>query len=324
MKNIFDIIFILIILYIIYKLFFNFSNEYFEDISGFTIPSPTPSQTINTIITPGPSPTPSIVNPSPAPGPSPIIIDGINFTDYTKKYYSLFAPSPAAYSGLSPNPSFGLLNIPAPISSQTDVSINYIKYLTPEQEARISVGTIKYQTEFSKIYSIGSNFDALYDNYNNLISNSSIQLLNEVLTNTKFKANQNSMIINFNSGLKAVTSLYIKQDDVIDYAKYFVTIMNSIGTVGNSFTFVKVNPVSKEQFENQLRVNFTIEIKYKYPKANNGSLEIAPSDFTLVINVIMLFEKEYTNSNTRSYLETFAIIGVSNFEYLSGYTKNKK
>lgn len=317
MKNIFDIIFILIIGYIVYKLFFSLekTNEYFVN-SGLT-PTPTlTSMPIRTTIVPGPAP-----GPSPSPTPGLVIVNGVDMSDYTNKYYSLFSSSQTP--SLTPAPAFALLDIPA-LAKQLDISVSYVKRITPEQDARLSVGTLKFQTEFSKIYPIGTNFDALYDNYNNLISNSSIQLLNEILSNTKFKANQNSMIINFNPGLKQVASLYIKQEDIIEYGKYLVGLMNSVATIGNSFTFVKVNPIQKEQFENQLRVSFTIETKYKYPKTNNPSLEIAPSDFTLIINTVILFEKSYTRSNTRSYLETFAVLGISNFGYLSGFTKTRK
>jgi hypothetical protein len=52
-------------------------------------------------------------------------------------------------------------------------------------------------------------------------------------------------------------------------------------------------------------------------------MEISPSDFTILINVVMLFEKSLTNTNTNTYLETFSILGLSNLGFLSGYTKSK-
>ena len=243
--------------------------------------------------------------------------------DYKKKYFSVLEKSNAWLLGQSkiqaPAPSFSLLDIP--IIKSKDLTVNIVKKISPEQDARINLGTVKIQTEFSKIYPIGTNFDGLFDNYNNLISNTSISLLNEIFENVKTKANESSSIINFNPGFKLVKSLYIKQEDVFDYAKYYISLMNSVATVGNSFTLIKVKAISKEQYENQLRVNFTIESKYLYPKSAKFSMEISPSDFTILINVVMLFEKSLTNTNT--YLETFSILGLSNLGFLSGYTKSK-
>jgi len=334
MENIFNIIFIFVLGYIVYNIYFLQSKSKSKSIDHFNVivPSPSPAfapapiAALELLRSPSPAFAPAF---APAPGPTPFvvnIVNGVNMDDYKKKYFSILAKPNAWLLGNSQNkaaaPSFSLLDIP--VIKNTDVSVNVVKKISPEQDARMNLGTVKIQTEFSKIYPIGTNFDALFDNYNNLISNTSISLLNEIFANVKAKANESSAIINFNPGFKQVKSLYIKQEDVFDYAKYFVSIMNSVATVGNSFTLIKVNPISKEQYENQLRVNFTIESKYLYPKAANSSLEIAPSDFTILINVVMLFEKSLTNSNSSTYLETFAILGLSNFGFLAGYTKSKK
>jgi hypothetical protein len=399
MRNIFNVIFILIIGYIISKVFFN-STSSNKPIDHFDtlVPSPAPTSSLEQILSSAPGPTPGqilspafapspdlvqilspafapssgpspafapapdlvqILSPAfapapglspafapapglspafapapglspafaPAPGPSPFMINGINMSDYTANYYSLFNRKINQGSSPSP-PSFYMFDLPflsgpspAPTAQNT---ISVIKKITPEQDVRSTIGTVKFNTEFSKIYPIGTNFDPVYSNYSTLISNTSIGLLNEILAAAKFKANQNSQIINFNSGLKQVKSVLVQESDVTEYAKYLVSLMNTVSSVGNSFVFVKANPIVKEQYENQLRLNFTIETIYKYPKSANPVLEIAPSDFTLLLNVVMLFEKSYSNPTTQTYLETFGVLGLSNFGYLAGYSKSKK
>jgi hypothetical protein len=328
MENIFNIIFIFVLGYIIYKIYFlqKKSKSQSKQIDNFADLTPAPAPDFAPAPVPvfAPAPVPVFAPAfAPAPGPTPFV-NGVNMDEYTKNYLSVFAkPSRSPNPSQPVNaPSFSLLDIP--VIKSPDVSVNIIKRPSPEQVTRANIGTVRIQTEFSKIYPVGTNFDAIFDNYNNLISNTSISLLNEIFANVKTKANESSSIINFNPGFKQVKSLYIKQEDVDEYGKYFVSLMNSVATVGNSFILLKVNPISKEQFENQLRVNFTIEVKYKYPKADNTSLEIPPSDFTLLVNVVMLFEKSLTNSNSSTYVETFAIQGLSNFGFLAGYTKSKK
>jgi hypothetical protein len=196
-----------------------------------------------------------------------------------------------------------------------------IKTITPEQLVRSELGTNKMQVEYSKIYPIGINFDIQFNNYNNLLANSSITLLNEIFINTKYKANENSTIINFNPGLKQVKSLFLKESEILDYGKYIVSLMNSVSTIGNSFLFIKINPILKEQFENQIKINFQIDIKYNYPKSNNEQILLTPKDFNLLVNVVMLFDKNMYNSNKNVYLETLSLIGISNYGFLAGYSK---
>jgi len=198
-----------------------------------------------------------------------------------------------------------------------------IKTITPEQLVRTELGTNKTQVEYSKMYPIGINFDIQFNNYNNLLANSSITLLNEVFINTKYKANQNSTIVNFNPGLKKVESLFLKESDILDYGKYIVSLMNSVSTIGNSFLFIKINPIVKEQFDNQIKTNFQIEIKYNYPKSDkiNEQTVLTPKDFNLLVNVVMLFEKNMYNSSQNVYLETLSLIGISNYGFLAGYSK---
>ncbi len=365
MTNIFNFIFILIIGYIISNIFFNLTpnNKPIDHFDTLT-PAPTPDLTpapypviltpapYPVILTPAPTPdltpapSPVILTPAPSPvlapapyslapafapspGPSPFVVNGVNMTDYTANYYSLFnsKPDPTKKINNAVLPSFYMLDIPvpalAPAPTAQETKISVAKKITPEQEARSTIGTVTFQTEFSKIYPIGTNFDPIYSNYTSLISNTSIGLLNEILAATKFKANQNSRIINFNSGLKQVKSLLIKEEDVIEYGKYLISTMNSVSSVGNSFEFVKVNPIVKEQYENQVRINFTVETLYKYPKSKNESLEIKPTDFKLLINVVLLFEKSFSNPKPETYLETASILGLSSSGYLSGYSKSK-
>ncbi len=344
MENIFNFIFILIIGYIISRVFFK-SIDHFDTsapapdlvLTSTYAPSPdyVPAPAPDYILAPAFAPAPDyILAPAfaPAPGPSPFIVAGVNMTDYTANYFSLFNSKPTLAPSTIPvsSPSFYNLDIPvASVPSKTeplakDTKVSVVKKINPEQDARATIGTVKFQTEFTKIYPIGTNFDPLYSNYSNLISNTSIDLLNEILAATKFKANQNSQIINFNPTLKLVKSLLVKESDVLEYGKYLVSTMNSVSSVGNSFVFVKANPIVKEQYENQLRLNFTIETIYKYPKAADPGVEITPNSFTLLLNVVMLFEKSASNPKNQSYLETFGVLGLSSLGYLAGYSKSKK
>ena len=214
------------------------------------------------------------------------------------------------------------ISAPAPAAIINESKNNIKLKQTPEQSVRSDIGTIRMQVEYSKIYPIGINFDAQFNNYNNLLSNTSLSILNEIFSNTKYKANEKSTIINFNSGLNKVNSLYLTENNVIDYGNYIVTLMNSVATMNNSFSLKKVNPIVKEQFKNQIRLNFQIEILYNYPKSKNTKVEIIPNDFTLLANVVILFEKNAINSNINTYLETLSLIGIDNYGFLAGYSKN--
>jgi hypothetical protein len=188
------------------------------------------------------------------------------------------------------------IDIELPKLSTTLTLDNYTQTKpSTEQEARATVGTVRSQVEYSKIYPIGINFDAQFNNYNNLLSNTSISILNEILTNTQYKANEKSSIINFNSGFKQVQSLLVTENDVLDYGNYIVSLMNGVSNNGNSFLLKKVIPITKEQYESQIRLNFQIEVLYKYPKSNKNQVELVPKEFTILLNTIMLFEKNATN-----------------------------
>ena len=198
----------------------------------------------------------------------------------------------------------------------------------------INTSTNKIIIDFPKFYPITTNFDPIFYNYNNLLSNTSISIINEILINTINKVNENSYIIYFNPNLKQVSSLLLLDDNVIDFAKYLISIMNSVSIIGNSFTFNKVIPVSKEQYENQVRINFHLEIIYNYPKSKNKQYDITPSDFPLTLNIVVLFEKIYQNEDlffktnqkntTNIYLETLTLMDIINSGYLPGnYTKTK-
>jgi hypothetical protein len=190
------------------------------------------------------------------------------------------------------------IDIVLPKLSTDLVLDNYTKTNpSTEQLARATIGTVRSQVEYSKIYPIGINFDAQFNNYNNLLSNTSISLLNEILTNTKYKANEKSTIINFNPSFKAVQSLLVTENDVLDYGNYIVSLMNGVSVFANAFSLKKVIPIIKEQFDNQIRLNFHIEILYKYPKSKKDQVEMVPKDFTILLNAVMLFEKIATNSN---------------------------
>jgi hypothetical protein len=114
---------------------------------------------------------------------------------------------------------------------------------------------------FPKYYPISTNFDPVYNNYNNLLENSSISVLNNILEKTINKANENTHIIYFNPSLKQTKFLKLYEKNIINFAKYIISIMNSITEKQHSFVFKGVNPVSKEQIENHKLVvtNYYVE-----------------------------------------------------------------
>ena len=211
---------------------------------------------------------------------------------------------------------------------------NLITDINPNQD-KISDNVFnQILINFPKIYPITTNFDPEYSNYNNLLSNTSISIINEILSNTINKTNTNIPIIYFNPTLKPISSLPLIEANIVDFAQYIVSIMNSVSIINNSFTFKKAVPISKEQCENQVKINFHLEIIYNYPKSKISQLELTPMDFPLTLNVIILFEKLYQNEDlffktvqnktTNIYLHTLALIDITNSGYLPGnYTKNK-
>ena len=190
---------------------------------------------------------------------------------------------------------------------------------SPEQLVRNSLGTNKIEVEYSKIYPIGINFDVQFNNYSNLLENSSVNLLNEIFSNVKYKANEKSKIINFNPDLKNFKTLILLESEIIDYGKYLVTLMNSVAIIGNSFIFKKINPITKDQYENQIRINFQIEVQYNYPQLKKTRIEIIPKNFTILIDVVILFDKSVNFKSENKYLESFSLIGITNYGFLPGY-----
>jgi len=188
--------------------------------------------------------------------------------------------------------------------------------------------------KFPKFYPISTNFDPVYNNYNNLLENSSISIINTILENTINKSNKESHIIYFNPSLKQTKHLELKEDDIIKFGIYFINIMNSIATSHNSFVFKNVYPISKEQIENQIRINFHIELIYNYPKSKKKSVNIVPNNFPLLLNVVLLFEKKYQDeddffknkkeNDVSIYVQTLSLLGITNNGYLPGnYTKTQ-
>lgn len=220
------------------------------------------------------------------------------------------------------------------ITLSSDTIQNLITDINPNQDKINDNTPNQILINFPKFYPITTNFDPEYSNYNNLLSNTSISIINEILSNTINKANADTPIIYFNPTLKPVSSLPLIEANIDDYAQYIVSIMNSVSIINNSFTFKKAIPISKEQSENQVRINFHLEVVYNYPKSKIVQLEMTPDDFPLILNVVILFEKLYQNEDlffdtvqdktTNIYLETLTLMDITNSGYLPGnYTKNK-
>ena len=187
---------------------------------------------------------------------------------------------------------------------------------------RKTIGTDKLVVEYPKVYPIS--VDHTFDNLDNLTDNNTINKINELTNLAVNKANNKSHMIIYNAALRQSKSIKMNDEETRDYGNFLVETINAV-SVYKRFKFSKVINISKDQMENQMRMNFHLELAYKNPDANEPIL--------LRFNVIFLFERLYddddqffdhqaNNKEIFVYLDTFRLIGLPNNGFLPGYDKN--
>jgi hypothetical protein len=149
--------------------------------------------------------------------------------------------------------------------------------------------------------------------------NDTILRINELTKLTIDKVNKGTHTILFNSAMRQTTPLKMNDEESTDYGEYIVNILNDVA-IYKQYQFNKILNISKDEMENQVRLNFHLSIIYTNSKSK--------SKIPLLFNVIMLFEQLYDDGDIvmgqnikkdmSSYLSTFRLIELPNMGYIPG------
>lgn len=155
--------------------------------------------------------------------------------------------------------------------------------------------------------------------YDDMVENDTIRAINELTDMVMDKVNENQPMIIYNNAMRQSTPLKPNDLESTDYGRFLVEKLNEVA-IYKYYEFGKINNISKDQVEHQMRLNFHVEIIYNSKKTQ----EKIPLSF----NVVMLFEQLYDDDEkfhnprykpeTRSYLETFRLNGLPNKGFLPG------
>lgn len=158
-----------------------------------------------------------------------------------------------------------------------------------------------------------------YDNMDNVIENDTLIAINELTDLVIEKINKHQPLIIYNNSLRQGTPLTPNNDESTAYGKHLVDMLNKVA-IYKYYKFVKINNISKDQVEHQMRLNFHIDVIY--------NSKVTSDKIPLSFNVIMLFEQLYDDdakfhdpeaqNDIRSYLETFRLNGLPNRGFLPG------
>ena len=160
-----------------------------------------------------------------------------------------------------------------------------------------------------------------YDNMENLVQVGALGKINELSDALIQKTNEGTHMILFNTALRQTDPLPLNENEIIDYGKFLVNTMNEVA-IYKKYKYDGVIGVSKDQMENQVRLNFHLKMIY----ASSDS-EKLPLQF----NVVFLFEHLYDddgkffdrsgkeNNNTSTYLDEFRLLNLPNNGFLPGY-----
>ena len=135
------------------------------------------------------------------------------------------------------------------------------------------------------------------------------------------KANDGTHMILFNTALRQTEPLPLNDNESTDYGKFLVELMNNV-SIYKRYKFDKIINVSKDEMENQIRLNFHLHVKYV-----NGKDKIP-----LIFNVVFLFEHLYDddgkffhvagkkNDNVSTYLDEMRLNDMPNNGFMPGYS----
>lgn len=161
-----------------------------------------------------------------------------------------------------------------------------------------------------------------YDNLNNVVQVGALGKINEMTDMVIEKANNGTHTILFNTALRQTEPLPLSKDESIAYGNFLVELMNDV-SIYKRYKFDKIVNVSKEQMENQIRLNFHLHVMYI-----NGKNKIP-----LIFNTIFLFEHLYDddgkffhtagkkNDNVSTYLDELRLNDMPNNGFMPGYSK---
>jgi len=172
------------------------------------------------------------------------------------------------------------------------------------------------EIEIPEIYPISTEFD--YDNITNFTDNDTVIRINELSDLVIKKINGNDHVILFNSALRQTTPIKVSIDESTDYGEYIVTTLNEVA-IFKQYTFDKIINISKDEMENQQRLNFHLLLNYTNSKSG--------TKVPLTFNVIILLEQLYDNGDQvmfktdqeiSTYLDEFRLLGLPNNGYIPG------
>ena len=135
---------------------------------------------------------------------------------------------------------------------------------------------------------------------------------------TIVKINGKTPIILFNNALRQVTPMLLVEAESVDYGKYIVTVLNEVA-IFKYYEYDKIINISKDEMENQTRLNFHLSVNYNSKKT--------ASKIPLVFNVILLYEHLYDDGDQvmnkvekdiSTYLDTFRLLGLPNKGFIPG------
>lgn len=192
-------------------------------------------------------------------------------------------------------------------------------YFTTSNEESFStnIPTKQIILNIPEVYPMTLEFE--YDNMDNIIENDTIKAINELTDIVVKNINKSQPAIIYNNDMRQVTLLKPILEESTEYGKHLVKLLNK-AAIYKYYKFVKINNISKEQIDNQMKLNFSLDLIY--------NSKITKENVPLSFNVVMLFEQLYDDDSkfhnpdikpdVRSYLETFRLNGLPNRGFLPG------
>jgi hypothetical protein len=161
-----------------------------------------------------------------------------------------------------------------------------------------------------------------YNNYDYAtLSNGSIQKINEIIQSVVDNNNCGGRLIMFNPGLSPIIRCEIERKEFDEYGEFLVIMMNNNITY-KCFTFVSSEPEYKIKTENQVKMQFHINVLYKHPDNENDEI-------MLRFLVVLLNDNpycEYGNFNEEPTAEQlpFDIVASEGKTYIEVFTMDEK
>lgn len=195
------------------------------------------------------------------------------------------------------------------------------RLLNKDKQDHFSDVIDKDYSSLPPMYPISVDHD--YNNYTNLAQSGALGKINELTDIVMEKINDGTHMIIFNSALRQTELLPLNDNESIDYGKLLVNTMNE-NSIYKNYKYRKIVNISKNQMENQIRLNFHLDVDY----VNNTE------KIPLTFNVVVLFQQLYDdddkffetagakNNNVSVYLDELRLNDMPNNGFMPGYEKN--